>query len=386
MSEKLIGYNGKIAYVNLTDQTVNVKDLDPQIGKEYLGGTGLSAKITYDLLSKNDYGTLKNDPYSEINPLIFATGPVTGTIRPSSGRYSVTAISPLTGIWGEGTSGGYFPISLRNSGFDAIVITGKSKKPIYLYIHDETIEFKDADGIWGKDTYESQSYLKNELNNDKVRVASIGIAGENLVKYAGIINDEGRAIGRSGMGAIMGSKNLKAIAIHGTKRVQIADNTIGKQLLKEDADAKRKDLLKTLVPFLFTLYGTNCYLDMGMALGDTPGYYFTRNEFFADKLTGKTLREEYPVLDYGCAGCTMKCGKITIVEHEGKEISVDGPEYESVAVFGPLCGVFDSKTVILSNHMCNVYGFDTISGGVSIAFLIYLVENNLGIENSKKHV
>jgi aldehyde:ferredoxin oxidoreductase len=386
MSENLIGYNGKIAYVNLTDQVVDVKDLDPQIAKDYLGGTGLSAKITYDLLSENDYGTLKNNPYSEINPLIFATGPVTGTIRPSSGRYSVTAISPLTGIWGEGTSGGYFPISLRNSGFDAIVITGKSKNPIYLYIHDEIIEFKDAIDIWGKSTYESQSYLKEKINNDKIRVATIGIAGENLVKYAGIINDEGRAIGRSGMGAIMGSKNLKAIAIHGTKKIKIADNTIGKQLLKEEADFKRKDLLKTLVPFLFTLYGTNCYLDMGMALGDTPGYYFTRNEFFADKLTGKTLREEYPVLDYGCSGCTMKCGKTTIVEHEGKEIRVDGPEYESVAAFGPLCGVFDSKTVILSNHMCNVYGFDTISGGVSIAFLIYLVENKLGIENIKQHL
>jgi len=373
MSENLIGYNGKIAYVNLTNQVVDVKDLDPQIAKDYLGGTGLSAKITYDLLS-------------EINPLIFATGPVTGTIRPSSGRYSVTAISPLTGIWGEGTSGGYFPISLRNSGFDAIVITGKSKKPVYLYVHDESIEIKDADDIWGKDTYESQSFLKEKIKNDKIRVTTIGIAGENLVKYAGIFNDEGRAIGRSGMGAIMGSKNLKAIAIHGTKRVSIADNTIGKQLLKEEADFKRKDLLKTLVPFLFTLYGTNCYLDMGMALGDTPGYYFTRNEFFADKLTGKTLREEYTVLDYGCAGCTMRCGKTTIVEHEGKEIRVDGPEYESVAAFGPLCGVFDSKKVILSNHMCNVYGFDTISGGVSIAFLIYLVENKLGIENIKKHL
>jgi len=386
MSENLIGYNGKIAYINLTNQVVDVKDLDPQIAKDYLGGTGLSAKITYDLLSEKDFETLKNNPFSEINPLIFATGPVTGTIRPSSGRYSVTAISPLTGIWGEGTSGGYFPISLRNSGFDAIVITGKSKKPVYLYVHDESIEFKDADDIWGKDTYESQSYLKEKIKNDKIRVATIGIAGENLVKYAGIFNDEGRAIGRSGMGAIMGSKNLKAIAIHGTKRVSIADNTIGKQLLKEEADFKRKDLLKTLVPFLFTLYGTNCYLDMGMALGDTPGYYFTRNEFFADKLTGKTLREEYPVLDYGCAGCTMRCGKTTIVEHEGKEIRVDGPEYESVAAFGPLCGVFDSKKVILSNHMCNVYGFDTISGGVSIAFLIYLVENNLGIENIKKHL
>ncbi len=386
MSENLIGYNGKIAYVNLTDETVDVKDLDIQIAKAYLGGTGLSAKLTHDLLSENDYETLKNDPYAEINPLIFATGPVTGTTRPSSGRYSVTAISPLTGIWGEGTSGGYFPISLRNSGFDAIVITGKSKMPTYLYVHDENIEFKDGNNVWGKDTYESQSILKSELNNDKIRIATIGIAGENLVKYAAIINDEGRAIGRSGMGAIMGSKNLKALVIHGTKRVQIADTNIGKELLKAEEDIKRNDLLKTLVPFLFTLYGTNCYLDMGMALGDTPGYYFTKNEFFADKLTGKTLREEYPVLDYGCAGCTMRCGKATIIENEGKEIKVDGPEYESVAAFGSLCGVFDSKKVILSNHMCNVYGFDTISSGVSIAFLIYLVENNLGIENIKQHL
>ena len=386
MSENLIGYNGKIAHVNLTDQTVDVKDLDAQIAKDYLGGTGLSAKITHDLLSKDGYDNLKKDPFSEINPLIFATGPVTGTLRPSSGRYSVTAISPLTGIWAEGTSGGYFCISLRNSGFDAIVLTGKAKTPIYLYIHDQTIEFKDASGIWGKDTYEVQSSLKKELSNDKVRVATIGIAGENLVKYAGIMNDEGRYIGRAGIGAVMGSKNLKAIAIHGTNRVQIADNKIGKELLKEAEDAKRGDLLKSITPFLFTLYGTNCYLDIGMALGDTPGYYFTKNEFFAAKLTGKTLREEYPVLDYGCAGCTMRCGKVTIIEHEGKEISVDGPEYESVAAFGTLCGVFDSKEVILSHHMCNVYGFDTISGGVSIAFLIFLVENNLGIENIKAHL
>ena len=386
MSENLIGYNGKIAHVNLTDQTVDVKDLDAQIAKDYLGGTGLSAKITHDLLSKGGYDTLKKDPFSEINPLIFATGPVTGTLRPSSGRYTVTAISPLTGIWGEGSSGGYFCISLRNSGFDAIVLTGKAKTPVFLYIHDQNIEFKDASGIWGKDTYEVQSSLKKELNNDKIRVATIGIAGENLVKYAGIMNDEGRYIGRAGLGAVMGSKNLKAIAIHGTHRVQIADNSIGRVLLKEAEDAKRGDLLKSITPFLFTLYGTNCYLDIGMALGDTPGYYFTKNEFFASKLTGKTLREEYPVLDYGCAGCTLRCGKVTIIEHEDKEISVDGPEYESVAAFGTLCGVFDSKEVILSHHMCNVYGFDTISGGVSIAFLIYLVENNLGIESIKAHL
>ena len=386
MSGKLIGYNGKIAYINISDQKIDFKDLDPQIAKDYLGGTGLSAKLMYNLLSDDDYKILKDNPFSPKNPLIFATGPVTGTIRPSSGRYTVSGISPLTRIWGEGSSGGYFCLSLRNSGFDAIVIIGKSKKPLYLYIHDEIIEFKDASILWGKDTYETQIILKKMLNNEKARVSTIGLAGENLVKYAGIFNDEGRAVGRCGLGALMGSKNLKALVIHGTNRVQIADSNISKELLKQAEDAKKGELLKTTVPFLFNLYGTNCYLDIGMLLGDTPAYYFTESEFFAEKLTGKTLKEEYPVWSYGCAGCTLMCGKTTIIEDNGKEIKVDGPEYESVASFGPLCGLFDSKKVILANHLCNVHGIDTISGGVSIAFLIYLVENNLGIENIKRYI
>jgi len=381
MSQNLVGYNGKIAYVNLTNQTVDIKELDSQIAREFLGGTGLSAKLTYDLLSDEEYELLKKNPLSEKNPLIFSTGPVTGTIRPSSGRYSVTGISPLTGIWGEGTSGGFFCISLRNSGYDAIVIVGKSKDPIYLYVHENKIEFNDASKLWGKDTYETQSLIKKELNNDRVRVATIGVGGENLVKYAGIINDEGRAIGRCGLGTLMGSKNLKAIAIHGTKKVKIADPIIGKKLIKQAENARRGNFLKSLTPFLFTLYGTNCYLDIGMVLGDTPAYYFTETEFPAEKLTGKTLREKYPVLDYGCAGCTMRCGKQTIIIENGEEIKVDGPEYESVAAFGPLCGVFDSKDVIMANHLCNIYGIDTISCGVCIAFLIYLVENDLNVSN-----
>ena len=177
----------------------------------------------------------------------------------------------------------------------------------------------------------------------------------------------------------MGSKNLKAIAIHGKNIVKIANPNIGKELIKQAEVAKRGNLLKSTTPLLYTLYGTNCYLDIGMALGDTPAYYFTETEFPAEKLTGKTLREEYPVLDYGCAGCTMRCGKQTIIEDNGEEILVDGPEYESVAALGPLCGVFDPKDVILANHYCNIYGIDTISCGVCIAFLIYLVENRINI-------
>ncbi len=386
MSEEFFGYNGKIAFINLNNQTVEIKDLNIVDAKNYLGGTGLSAKLTYDLLSEEDYEILKQDQFYEKNPLIFATGPVTGTIRPSSGRYSVTGISPLTGIWGEGTSGGFFCISLRNSGFDAIVIIGKSKDPIYLYIHDKSVDFINAGKLWGKDTYETQSLIKNELNNDRIRVATIGIGGENLVKYAGIINDEGRAIGRCGLGALMGSKKLKAIAIHGTEKVKIFDTKIGKDLIKEDEDSKRGNLLASTTPMLYTLYGTNCYLDIGMALGDTPAYYFTETEFPAEKLTGKTLREKYPVLDYGCAGCTMRCGKQTIIQDNGKEIKVDGPEYETVAAFGPLCGVFDSRDVILANHLSNTFGIDTISGGVCIAFLIYLVENKINLPIIKEHL
>ncbi len=386
MSEKIIGYNGKIAYVDLNNKKWETRDLDPQIAKDYLGGTGLSAKLTYDVLSDNDYDTLKNDPFNEINPLIFATGPVTGTVRPSSGRYTVTGISPLTKIWGESSSGGFFCISLRNSGFDAIVITGKSDTPIYLYIHDKSIEFKDASNYWGKDTYESQKLIKEDLNNERIRIVTIGPGGENLVKYAAMINDEGRAIGRCGLGAIMGSKNVKALAVLGSGRVPIADSNIGKELIRQAEEALKGDATASLGSFLFTLYGTNGYLDIGMALGDTPAYYFTETEFLAEKLTGKTLREEYPVFDYGCAGCTIKCGKQTVVEDNGKEIMVDGPEYESVAAFGPLCGLFDSKKVILAHHYCNVYGVDTISCGVSIAFLIYLAENKLGIDKIKSYL
>jgi aldehyde:ferredoxin oxidoreductase len=386
MTEKLFGYNGKIAFINLSDKSSEIKDLDPTVAREYLGGTGLSAKITYDLLSEDDFTQLKTNLLTEINPLIFATGPVTGTIRPSSGRYSVTGISPATGIWGEGTSGGYFCLSLRNSGYDAIVFSGKASEPGYLYINDGTIEFKDASNIWGKDCYETQELIKKEINQSNLRIACIGQGGENLVNYGAIINDEGRAVGRCGLGALMGSKNLKALAIHGTKRIEISDKELGKELRKQEELAKQGNPMANMATQLFTLYGTNFYLDLGMANGDTPGYYFTEAEFLAEKLTSKTLKEEFPMFSYGCAGCTIKCGKATIIEVDGVDIEVDGPEYESVAALGTLCGLFNSKQVILANHLCNKYGIDTISCGVSIAFLIYLVENNLGIDKIKSYL
>ena len=380
--EKLYGYNGKIAYIDLDSMNVEVKDLDQKIAEDYMGGAGLSAKLTYDLLSEDDYQTLQKDPFSGMNPLIFATGPLTGTMTPSSSRYCVTGISPLTGIWGESTSGGFFPIALRRSGYDAIVITGKAEKPKFIIIDDGKIEIKDAEVLWGKNTQDTITSVRALLNDEKFRIACIGKAGENLIKYAAIINDEGRAAGRCGLGAVMGAKKLKAIAIKGSQTIEYSD--------KEELKIQGKDTLeKILIPFatnLFSHYGTLIYSDMGMVIGDVPAKYFTSSEFVAENITGRALKEQYVVLKYACAGCAIGCGRRTLFEMDGKEIEVDGPEYETTAAFGPMCGILDFDPIIRANHICNLDGVDTISSGVSISFLIYLVENNIAVEEIKKYL
>jgi len=378
--EKLYGYNGKIAYIDLSSLTIEVKDLDQKIAENYMGGAGLSAKLTYDLLSDSDFESLQKDPFSSINPLIFATGPLTGTMTPSSSRYCVTGVSPLTGIWGESTSGGFFPIALKKSGYDALVITGEADKPKFIVINDGKIEIKDADSLWGKNTRETITSVRAHLNDEKFRVACIGKAGENLVKYAAIINDEGRAAGRCGLGAVMGKKKLKAIAIKGNQPIEYFD--------KDELRIQGKDTLeKVLIPFatnLFSHYGTLIYTDMGMVIGDVPANYFTNTEFIAENLTGRALKEQYVVLKYACSGCAIGCGRTTLFEMDGKEIEVDGPEYETTAAVGPMCGVLDFEPIIRANHICNLDGVDTISSGVSISFLIYLVENKIAIDKIKK--
>jgi aldehyde:ferredoxin oxidoreductase len=376
MPNQLYGYNGKLVDINLNNSKVDVSGLDPIIAEQYIGGVGLSAKLTYDMLTEEDYHKLKENPLNGINPLIFATGPLTGTSTPSSSRYSVTAISPLTGIWGESTSGGFFPIALRRSGYDAIIIRGVSDLPVYLLINNDQIELNEATHLWTKTTYETIEYIRNENNNLKLRIACIGKAGENQVSYAAIINDEGRAAGRCGMGAIMGAKNLKAIAISGSNPI-----------IYKNKDALIKSS-KTILGMVGTSFGAQFYshygtlsgMDIGMIYGDVPGYYFTKNEFPIENLTGLALKEQYPVLSYACAGCTIACGRRTFIDLDGKETEINGPEYETTVAFGPILGIFDFDLIIKANYLCNREGLDTISCGVSIAFLIYLVENKVAID------
>ncbi|MBN1329762.1 MAG: aldehyde ferredoxin oxidoreductase family protein [Candidatus Heimdallarchaeota archaeon] len=385
---QIISYNGKIAYVDLTTQTVKIEPLKENTARDFLGGAGLSAKLIYDLLDDSAYKTLKNDPFSPINPLVFATGPITGTERPASGRYSVCAISPLTNIWGESTSGGHFCISLRDSGFDAIVITGKAVKPIYLYLSEGKFSFMDASKLWGKDTYETQELIRNEIKNDKIKVACIGPSGEKLVRFASVMNDEGRAAGRCGMGAIMGSKNLKAVAIVGSKGTipETPNKEAIRDLRKQINYILEDDLVGSIVPKVMNIFGTNTYMDMGSFAGDVPANYFTETEFPAELLTSKTLKEQFPMFISGCARCSLQCAKQTVIPDNGNEICVDGPEYESMAAFGSLTGSFEAKKVILAHHLGNVFGLDTISSGVTIAFLIYLVENGLATKTIKNYL
>ncbi len=373
----MLGYNGKIAYIDMSAAKAEIKDLDPKMAEDYIGGVSLSAKLIYDMLSDADYETLKNDPFSPVNPLVFATGPLTGTATPSSSRYSVSGISPLTGMWGESTSGGVFPTILRRCGFDAIVIHGESDKPKYVFIENGEIQFKNADNIWGKDTRETIEAIKKDLGDDKVRVACIGKGGENLVKYAAVINDEGRAAGRCGLGAIMGKKKLKALAIKGGSQIEYAD----RETLVNSGKGAIKGVQNAFASNFFSHYGTLCYTDMGMVLADVPSNYFTNSEFIAERLTGRALKEQYPVLKYACSGCVIGCGRTTIMEEGDNELEIDGPEYETTAAFGPLCGILDWDPILKANHMCNLESVDTISSGVSIAFLIYLVENKLGLDN-----
>jgi aldehyde:ferredoxin oxidoreductase len=379
---QLFGYNGKLAYINLSKKSFEIKDLNHAIAEQYIGGVGLSAKLTYDLLSDKDYENLKSDPFIAINPLIFATGPLTGTATPSSSRYSITGISPLTGIWGEATSGGFFPVALKRCGFDALIIIGEADEPNYLFINDGTIEFKDATNIWGKNTIKTTQLIKKELEDDKVRIACIGQAGENLVKYASVMNDEGRAAGRCGLGALMGKKKLKALVVKGKKTIEYFNRN---QLIEKGRNALR-NIHNAFSTNFFSHYGTLLYTDMGMVLGDVPANYFTNTEFIAENLTGRALKEQFPVLKYACAGCTIGCGRTTIADINGEEVNVHGPEYETMAAFGPMCGIINFKPIIEANHICNLEGIDTISCGVSISFLIYLVENKIALDEIQKYL
>ncbi len=356
------GYAGKLGYIDLGSDSAEIKQIDEKMARMFIGGSSLACGLIRDMIVP------ETDPLGPDNPLAIMTGPFVGTTAPSSSRFAVCARSPLTGIWGEATSGGNFGPGMKMAGFDGLVITGRASGPVWILVSDGEISIMDASSLWGKDSYETQATIKKEIG--QCSVACIGQAGENLVPMAAVMNDAGRAAGRCGLGAVMGSKMLKALAVKGKARISPADANTFNMMNKVILEEVKK------VTALNKQYGTLGYLDIGMYFGDVPARYFTENVFPAERVTGRRLREDFSVTFKACMGCAIACGRRTRLS--GKYgIAVDGPEYESAVALGPLCGNYDLESITYAGHLCNLYGLDTISAGVAIAFAMYLLDSGL---------
>ena len=351
-------YSRKILYIDLEKKKSRVDELSDVLYKKFIGGSGLAAWLFFNLVDFN------KDAFDSSNPLIFMTGPLTGTLTPSSGRHAVVARSPLTNLFGESTTGGFWGTELKKAGYDGLVIIGKSDNPVYLYINDEDISFRDATHVWGKNYYETMDILLDETDK-KAKVTAIGVAGEKLVRFAAIMNDHGRAAGRTGLGAVMGSKNLKAIVVKGSKEIKVfSDKFI------EYNEEKISEIRESTGTEMFRSYGTAFYMDLGYQMGDIPAKYYREGEFPAEEISGITLVEKFDVEPIACYACPIACGRL--VRKNSKKI--DGPEYETLVMLGAQNMVFDLDKIVEANHLCNDYGLDTISTGAVISFAFFLYE------------
>jgi aldehyde:ferredoxin oxidoreductase len=363
----MYGYLGKILHVDLNQARLWDEALNEDYARKFVGGSGLAARYLYDMLDASI------DPLGPENPLFFLTGPLVGTSMTSAGRYSVCARSPLTGIWGEANSGGFFGPELRYAGYDGVLVTGKAEKPVWLSIVNGQAALHPAGELWGSDIYTTQSHLCTALGDQKARVACIGLAGENMVKLASIANDHGRLAARTGLGAVMGSKNLKAIAVRGRGEVPLCApqeyKAVTKRILALYNDDFQAQSLRQ--------YGTAAYLNLSHLLGDLPIRYFQLGEYApADDLSGVDLAEKYLTRNTACHKCIIACGRETHspVYNDSK---VDGPEYETLGSLGSLLMIFDLEAVIHAGHLCNYYGMDVISLGVTIGLACELFERGL---------
>ena len=361
------GYNGRVLRVNLSRGHVSTEAYDDVFYRRYVGGEGF---VAYFLLKELKPGI---DALGPENKMVFAAGPVTGTPIPGNGRNSVGAKSPLTGGFGEAEVGGHWGAELKHAGFDAIIIEGKADKPAYLWVHDEEAEIRDANHLWGMETGKAEETIRSELGDKLIRVAQIGPGGEKQVRYACVMVDLKDAAGRTGMGAVMGSKNLKAIAVRGHKRLEVADLEKLIQLTKWMVEN-----LDDVIGWAHN-YGTGSGLDSGVASGNLPTRNFRDGAFpNPDALDARTIKNAIRIGMEGCYACPVRCKKIVRI---GEPWNVDpaygGPEYETLAAFGTDCGVDDLNAVAKANELCNRQSLDTISAGAAVAFAMECYENGI---------
>jgi len=363
------GYVNKILRVNLNNLTTEIQQLDEAIIKKYIGGSGIGAKFLHEETTK------LIDPLSSESPIIFMTGPLTGSGVPGTGRHEVIFKSPLTNIFARSSVGGSWGVKLKQSGFDGIIISGKSDKPVYLWIHDGEVEFRDASHLWGKDTYDVDKILKEEIE-EKASTAVIGIAGEEKIKISCIVHDgkHARVAGRCGGGALMGSKNLKAVVVYGTQHVSI------------NQPEKLKDYIKETLPHIKEAgkgmgeFGTGGGIMNYEKLGNFPHKNWALSDWEegAKKICGQEMAKTILKGRYSCRDCPVGCGRVVKVT-EGPFAPVDGggPEYETIAALGSNCLVDNLEAIAKANELCNRYGLDTMSTGGVIGFAMEAYEKGL---------
>ncbi len=351
----------KLLWVSLTKQRAKEIELSQELFSQYLGGRGLGVKLVYD------HVTPSVAPLDPENLLIFSIGPLTATAAPTGGRFSVSTKSPLTGTIFDSNCGGYFGPQLRRAGYAAVILEGRAKAPVYLWINEGTLEFQPAKTIWGQEVSPTTDYLLDETNK-KAQVACIGPAGENHVSLASIMTDKHRAAGRGGVGAVMGAKNVKAIVVYGTNKVAITDSDQFEQVITRVRRLIKKD---SITNKSLPVYGTPVLVNLANEYGLLPTHNFQEGTFNdAEGVSGEKLLERLFVKKYHCFGCPIGCGRITrAFGEEG-----GGPEYESLWALGPQCGINDLEWISKANYRCNELGMDTISVGSTLGCAMELVQ------------
>jgi aldehyde:ferredoxin oxidoreductase len=364
----LFAYAGKILHINLSTGKAETKPLNEKIARQYIGGIGLGFRL---LMDNSKPGT---DPFDPANPLIFVTGPLSGTMGPTAGNgYAVVSKSPATGGIAESKAHGFFGPEVKRAGYDAIVFTGKAEKLVYAWIDDDSIQLLDAQNLKGKSPYETDTAIREDLGDHYIRVSAIGEAGEKLVRFASIINDEFRAIGRTGMGAVMGSKNLKAVAVRGTNDVNVADLDGFKDFIKMIHERMKGPATRK-----YRTLGTPENVLVLNALAALPTRNFTQATFEgANKVSGEYLNERYVEKIIGCATCAMRCDHVAVVPEGPYKGSTSRMEFECLWALGPNCGVDRLDAIVEAMRLCNHYGIDGISTGVTVGFAMDLYENKI---------
>ena len=362
----MYGYHGKIARINLSTGKISVENIDENFAKKWLGTRGFGI---HTLLKEIDP---KVEPLSEENKIIYSTGPLTGTAAPTGGRYMVITKSPLTGYIAMANSGGFFGAELKFAGWDYLIVEGKSENPVYISIKDDDIEIKDASHIWGKKVSETEKILLEEFGDKHAQIASIGPAGENLVKFSAIMNNGHRAAARGGVGAVMGSKKLKAIIVRGHNKTPLADRQKFISVVKEKINKLKND---PVAGSGLPKYGTAVLVNIINQNGLYPTRNFRTGVFeYAEEQSGEAMAAKYLKRNKPCYACPIGCGRVNVISSVGE---TEGPEYESLWALGAHLGINDLGSIIEANHICDEMGLDTISTGGTLATAMELYDKGI---------